>query len=77
MKTIHRLLGTALATGMLASCSGGSVQQADYQVIPLPQQIEEAQEPGFRLSESTQIVYPEGNEQMQKTPRSWPVISAR
>lgn len=66
MKTIHRLLGTALATGMLASCSGGSVQQADYQVIPLPQQIEEAQEPGFRLSESTQIVYPEGNEQMQK-----------
>lgn len=66
MKTIHRLLGTALATGMLASCSGGSVQQADYQVIPLPQQIEEAQEPGFRLSENTQIVYPEGNEQMQK-----------
>ncbi|WP_298064341.1 glycoside hydrolase family 20 protein [uncultured Rikenella sp.] len=66
MNPIHRLLGTAIVAGALVSCSSGTVQKADYQVIPLPQQITAVEGADFRLDEGVKILYPEGNEKMQK-----------
>lgn len=66
MNPIHRLLGTAILAGALASCSSGTVQKADYQVIPLPQQITAVQGADFRLDKGVKILYPENNTKMQK-----------
>ncbi|EJX08416.1 beta-hexosaminidase [gut metagenome] len=50
---------------MLASCQS-SVEQADYQVIPMPQEIVAAQGTPFVLKSGVKILYPEGNAQMQR-----------
>jgi hexosaminidase len=52
----------------LASCgTGGSgTVEANYNVVPLPNEIEAKDGAAFILSESTQIVFPEGNEKMQR-----------
>lgn len=69
MISIHRLLGTAVLAGALTACTSGAVQKADYQVIPLPQQITAAQSADFRLDNGVKVLYPEGNEKMQKNAR--------
>lgn len=66
MNPIHRWLGAAIVAGALVSCSSGTVQKADYQVIPLPQQITAVEGADFRLDKGVKILYPEGNEKMQK-----------
>lgn len=51
---------------MLFSCSP-QVKEANYEVVPMPQQIEvTAQAPAFMLTEGTKVTYPEGNEKMQR-----------
>lgn len=50
----------------LSACNKGTVT-ADYEVIPLPQSIENKQGTPFALQKSTVIVYPQGNEKLQKT----------
>lgn len=66
MISIHRLLGTLALAGTMLSCGPGAVQKADYQIIPLPQQITAATGTDFRLDKGVKILYPEGNEKMQK-----------
>ncbi len=66
MKSIHRILGTLLLSGaLLVSCSG-SMPKADYEVIPLPQQITEKSGSGFTLDETVKILFPEGNDAMAR-----------
>ncbi len=67
MNTINRLLTTLMLVSALASCgTGGSgTVEANYNVVPLPNEIEAKDGAAFILSESTQIVFPEGNEKMQ------------
>ncbi len=66
MKSIHRILGTLLLSGaLLVSCSG-STPKADYEVIPLPQQITEKSGSGFTLDETVKILFPEGNDAMAR-----------
>jgi hexosaminidase len=68
MNTINRLLTTLMLVSALASCgTGGSgTVEANYNVVPLPNEIEAKDGAAFILSESTQIVFPEGNEKMQR-----------
>lgn len=53
------------ACGVLASCSG-KVQQANYAIIPQPQEVAEAQGAAFKLSGSTVIAYPADNADLQR-----------
>jgi hexosaminidase len=54
----------ALCCGVLASCS--QREQANYQVIPLPQEINLTEGNNFVLDNSVQIIVPEGNAKMQR-----------
>lgn len=65
MRKLFKLAGLLAVTGLLVSCSNEKTT-ANYQVIPLPQEI--TAEPGgeFVLNSGTEIIYPEGNEKMQR-----------
>ena len=66
MKTLMGLAGLTMAGFMLLSCNT-EVKEANYQIIPLPQEISVMdQDAPFILSNGTKIMYPEGNEKMQK-----------
>ena len=56
------------ATLLLASCNtgGSKMAEANYEVVPLPNHIGTDAGAPFLLSKSTQIVFPEGNEKMQR-----------
>lgn len=60
---------TAMVIALLAvSCkTGGSgTAEANYEVVPLPGEITMQDGTPFTLSGNTHIVYPEGNEKMQR-----------
>lgn len=64
------LLGAAVlalaATALTAQSCSQKVQAADYEVIPQPQQVEAGQGEPFKLSGSTVIAIPAGNEELQR-----------
>lgn len=65
MKQLLKLTGCLALAGLITSCH--SVQQeANYQVVPMPQEIVTAQVKPFVLKNSVKILYPEGNEKMQR-----------
>lgn len=55
-----------VAVWMLAACTGKTVT-GDYEVIPIPREVEAAQGAPFVIRSSVRIVYPEGNEKLEKT----------
>ena len=57
-KLNHVLLAGAVA---LACSSCQTEKKADYQVIPLPQEVVLTQEKPFLLNKNVSITYPEGN----------------
>ena len=59
------LAGLFAAGCMLFSCSS-EVKEANYQIIPIPQEIVMGQDGAFALANGTKVMYPEGNEKMQK-----------
>ena len=64
-KNLKGLVGLFAAGLMLFSCSS-EVKEANYQIIPIPQEIVMGQGGAFTLSNGTKVLYPEGNEKMQK-----------
>ena len=66
MKNIIKLLSATLCCVILLSCSPGVVKNADYQIIPLPQEIILPQGDAFVLNNGVKILYPEGNEVMKR-----------
>lgn len=58
------LLGGALLAGSLAACS--PTIEANYQVIPLPQEVTVKHGAPFVLASGVKILYPEGNELMKR-----------
>lgn len=61
-------------TMLIASLLFGAVSlfaqgKADYQVVPLPQNISLTEKSPFTLSSSTRIAYAEGNEEMERNAR--------
>ncbi|MDO5665759.1 MAG: family 20 glycosylhydrolase [Bacteroidia bacterium] len=67
MKKISFFIYLALFT-VLAACSIGSkeTKEANYQIVPLPAEITVAEGTPFTLNSATKIVFPEGNEKMQR-----------
>ena len=59
------LAGLFMAGCMLFSCSS-EVKEASYQIIPAPQEIVMGQGGAFTLANGAKVIYPEGNEKMQK-----------
>ena len=64
-KNLMGLAGLFAAGFMLFSCSS-EVKEANYQIIPIPQEIVMGQDGAFTLANGTKVMYPEGNEKMQK-----------
>ena len=57
------LIGLSVAGLMMFSCT--EVKEANYQIIPMPLDIQLAEEGKFVLTEGTSVFYPENNEKMQ------------
>jgi len=62
-KLTHMLLAGTL---ILACSSCGVETTANYQVIPLPQEVALSQESPFNLNDGTIIAYPEHNELLKR-----------
>ena len=62
-KLNHALLASALA---LACASCTAEKEANYQVIPLPQEVSLTQGNPFKLNENVLIAYPENNALLQR-----------
>ena len=79
MKQLLKLTGCVALAGLMSSC--GSVQEeANYQIIPLPQEIVTSQVNPFILKSGVKILYPEGNEKMlqpEKTFRLKPELKVK
>lgn len=58
--------GMLAFAGLLMSCNPTPTQQADYGIIPLPQQVVIGSEKPFVLKSGIKISYPEGNEKMKR-----------
>ena len=61
MKQLLKLTGCLALAGLFASCQSAQ-QEANYQIIPMPQEIVTAQGNPFILKSGVKILYPEGNE---------------
>ena len=57
------LIGLSVAGLMMFSCT--EVKEANYQIIPMPLDIQLAEQGKFVLTEGTSVIYPENNEKMQ------------
>jgi len=65
MKNLLKMFGCVALTGMIAACAGKTTM-ADYQVIPVPQEVTATSNGEFVLNQRVKILYPEGNEAMQR-----------
>lgn len=68
MKKISKFMTLLATVGLLFSCDGSKKEekQANYQVIPLPNEITTSEGAPFILTSSTKIVIPDGNEKIQR-----------
>lgn len=67
MNKLSKYASLLLAFAGVVACSDGKMAQGDYGIIPLPQEVTTANASPFIIKPSTQIAYPEGNEQMKQT----------
>lgn len=75
MKHLMSLAGLSVAGLMLVSCNT-QVKEANYQVIPLPQEISVMEQAApFILSDGTKIMYPEVMRGCKRMQSFWQVIS--
>lgn len=68
MKTLFKYVGLLAMTGVLISC-GDNKEMADYRIIPLPQEVIATSNGEFVMDNGTKIIYPAGNEMMQRNAR--------
>lgn len=66
MKQFLKLTGWLAIAGLVVSCKSSVQQEANYQIIPLPQEVVETHGYPFVLKSGVKILYPEGNEKMQR-----------
>lgn len=68
MKRIKQLIIAIVIALLTVSCNtgGSGMAEANYEVVPLPNEINIKKGIPFTFSGSTRIVYPEGNEKMQR-----------
>ncbi len=65
MKQTFKVAGFLALVGLMASCKSDQ-KIADYQVVPLPQEIAVLHDKPFILGGNVKIIYPDGNEKMHK-----------
>lgn len=66
MRKLSKLAGMLLVATVISSCTNREETRADYQVIPLPQEINVGANGEFRLTENVDITYPKDNEKMER-----------
>lgn len=66
MRKFTKLLLFVGIVGSLLACSKQTTGEANYQVIPLPQEVTTSEGQPFKLSSATKVVYPEGNDLMAR-----------
>ena len=66
MKKINKLLMLVVLAGFFMACDKSTTGEANYQVIPLPLEVITSEGEPFVLSSATKVVYPEGNELMER-----------
>ena len=66
MRKFTKLLLFVGIVGSLLACSKQTTGEANYQVIPLPQEVITSEGQPFKLSSATKVVYPEGNDLMAR-----------
>lgn len=60
------LLGWSLAGLLMTACSNQPTTVANYEVVPMPLEINTTQQASFLLKSGVTIYYPAGNEKMQR-----------
>lgn len=67
MRRIRKLIILVAIAGFLIACGNSTTSsEANYQVIPLPQEINTTEGQPFELAATTKVVYREGNELMER-----------
>lgn len=66
MKKILSLCAVLSALLLWSCANNGELLQADYQVVPLPNEITAGQGDAFVLKRNTKILYPQGNMKMER-----------
>lgn len=66
MRKTSKLLITIIVAGFLLACTNVTIEDANYQVIPLPQEVSAREGKPFVLTADTKIIFPEGNDLMQR-----------
>ncbi|HBG40685.1 MAG TPA: beta-N-acetylhexosaminidase [Porphyromonadaceae bacterium] len=68
MKKIKNVILSVCCGVFVMACSGGAkeVRKADYNIVPLPNEIRTAEGNPFLLSKETKIVFPAGNDKMKR-----------
>ena len=67
MKTLKTTIFCFAASLLLVGCGSKPTIEADYSVIPLPQEITKSEGEAFTLNNSTKIVYPKGSDIQKQT----------
>lgn len=67
MKTLKKTIFYFLASMLLVGCGNKPAVEADYAVIPLPQEITKSEGELFTLNNNTKIVYPKGSDIQKQT----------
>ena len=62
MRKISKLLMIVVAASFFMACSNSTIGEANYQVIPLPQEIETSEGKPFELSFKTKVHYLRGKQ---------------
>ena len=65
MRRLNHMLLAGITAIACSSC-GGTKVEADYHVIPLPQEVSLTEAEPFYLTRSTSIAYPEGNDLLKR-----------
>ena len=60
------LLGWSLAGLLMTACSNQPTTVANYEVVPMPLEINTTQQASFLLKSGVTVYYPAGNEKMQR-----------
>ena len=66
MRKISKLLLSVVFAGTLMACGNTTTGEANYQVIPLPQEITTAEGQPFEINSKTKVIFTEGNDLMER-----------
>ena len=66
MRKVSKLLILVAIAGSLLACTNQTTGEANYQVIPLPLEVNTSEGQPFELTFKTKVVYPEGNQLMER-----------